>query len=74
MRETLAAQALKHLSYGIGSLWHGIGGFGHPVGKTPDVETADNAAELTKTYIRARTAYDAGDYLGAIKIATEDDT
>ncbi len=73
MREKLATQALKHLSFRIASLWFETGSFGTPRGKTPDTDTAGDAAKLTKTYIRARKAYDAGGYLAAIEIATEDE-
>lgn len=73
MRETLAAQALKHISLKIGLIWVEQSGLGIRFSKTPDEATAERATELIKTYIRARKVYDAGNYLGAIEIATEDE-
>ncbi len=72
MRETLTIEALKQLSLKIGSLWIGTDRFS--VVKAPGALTADDATKLIEKYIRARAAYDAENYLGAIEIATEDET
>ena len=73
MRQKLAGEALKQLSLKIGSLWVGINVSGWLVGSAPDKPTADDATKLIEKYIRARAAYEGGDYLGAIEIATEDE-
>jgi len=73
VRENLATQALKRLSFRIGSFFIEPGGFGSRFANTPDEATVDTALELIKTYIRARTEYDARNYLAAIEIATEDE-
>ncbi len=71
MRMHLANQALKELSREIGSSWVGASGFGGLVGDAPTIPVVEKAEALSKLYARARFAFAAGDYLEAIRIATE---
>ncbi len=73
LRRHLASQALQDLSLRIGKTWVGISGGGWLVGSAPTVPEVEKAEGLTKLYTRARFAYAAGDYLEAIRVATESD-
>lgn len=68
---SLANVALKDLSAEIGRYWVGVNGFGAAlIGIVPTVKDLEAVAILTDRYTQARKAYETGDLLACIEIAT----